>query len=144
MQLNKKKALAARALAVGKNRVVFNIHRLEEVKDAITKQDIHDLVKSGAIMVREVTGRRKIQARGRRRIGSIRMKVKNRKAKYIILTRKLRGYVKELKKHGTLSKEEFTNIRKEIRAKNFRSKSHMKERLELLDKQKKEKKEKKK
>ncbi len=56
MQLNKKKELASRVLGVGKKRIIFNKEALEEVKDALTKQDIRDLVKSGSIFVKEISG----------------------------------------------------------------------------------------
>ncbi len=137
MQLNKKRNLAARTLNVGKNRILFNQNRLDEIKDAITKQDVRDLVSSGAISIREVHGRKKNRAGGRRRIGSIKIKVRNRKSNYIVLVRKLRSYIGEIKKHGTISKNEYAKLRKEIRAKIFRSKSHMKERVELLMKERK-------
>ena len=60
MNLGKKKQLAARTLGVGKSRVHFVNENLNEIKEAITKQDIRDLVSSGAIKVKEVKGRRKV------------------------------------------------------------------------------------
>ena len=46
MKLEGKKDLVARTLGVGKGRIVFNVQRLEEIKQAITKQDIKDLVQA--------------------------------------------------------------------------------------------------
>ena len=43
------------------------------------------------------------------------------------MTRKLRGYVNEMKKQGKISKEEADKIRKKIRNKVFKSKAHLKE-----------------
>ena len=54
MNLRKKKILAAKALKVGKERIIFLKPRLEEIKEAITKQDIKDLYKEGAIKIKEV------------------------------------------------------------------------------------------
>ena len=59
MNLRKKKELAARILKVGKERIIFSQQRLNEIKEAITKQDIRDLKRDGAITVREISGRRK-------------------------------------------------------------------------------------
>ena len=59
MNLGKKKMLASRTLKVGKERIVFVKGRLEEIKDAITKQDIRDLNKEGAILIKDVKGRKK-------------------------------------------------------------------------------------
>jgi len=135
MQLNKKKELAARTLGVGKARIMFNASRLNEVKDAITKQDIRDLVSAGAIVIQDVHGRRRNMPGKRRRAGSIKRKVGNRKGDYIILTRKLRFYAAMLKKQGSITGEEYLKLRKEIKSKNFRSKSHMKERVDLMVKE---------
>ena len=54
MNLAKKKSLAARVFGVGKSRVVFAKSRLNEIKEAITKQDIRDLKKDGAITILEI------------------------------------------------------------------------------------------
>src|SRR3989344_5480011 len=100
MKLENKRALAARTLKVGKNRVIFNSQRLSEIKEAITKQDIKDLVSSGVIRIKDKKGKRKIQKRKtRRRSGSIKKKVNKSKREYIILTRKLRAHLKKLKEN---------------------------------------------
>lgn len=128
MNLGKKKALASRTLNVGKGRIVFIKERLEEIKEAITKQDIRDLKQEGAIVVKEIKGRKKVKKRKRRRgLGKIKKKVNTRKRNYVIMTRKLRAYVKALLNQGEVSKEEVKNIRKKIRNKDFRSKAHLKE-----------------
>ena len=78
MQLNKKKELAARTLKVGKGRIVFNKERLSDIKEAITKQDIRELLRDKAIIITAIQGRRKIVKRKtRRRAGSIKKKVKS-------------------------------------------------------------------
>ena len=127
MNLSKKKELAARTLRVGKERIVFVKSRLEEVKEAITKQDIRDLRKDKAILIKEILGRKKKKRKKKRSVGNIRKKVKTRKKDYVTLTRKLRDYVRELKKQGKLSLKEVKEIRKRIRNKNFRSKAHLRE-----------------
>lgn len=128
MNLKKKKALVVRTLKVGKERIIFSKSRLNEIKEAITKQDIRDLQRDGAIIIKEIKGRRKIKKRKRKRSpGKIKKKVNKRKEEYIIMTRKLRKYVAEMKKQGKLSREEIAEIRKKIRNKKFRSKSHLKE-----------------
>lgn len=134
MKLEAKKELVARALKVGKNRIVFNTERLSELKEAITKQDIKDLKSSGAIHIKEVAGRKtKKKRKTRRREGSIKKTVKNSKEKYVTLTRKLRTYISYLKKTGQISPEKVSEIRKEIRASAFRSLANMKERIAQAD-----------
>ena len=130
MKLEKKKALAARTLNVGMNRIAFNTARLSEIKEAITKQDIKDLHNSGAIIIKHKIGRRTVQKRkGRRRAGSVRQKVKTRKADYVKRTRKLRAYLKNLKEKGKISREEFLTLRKEIRTSAFKNLPSLKERM---------------
>jgi len=130
MKLERKKEFAAKTLGVGKGRITFNKERLSEIKEAITKQDIRDLLKDEAIAIKEITGRRtKKKRRTRRRAGSIKKKAVSSKQKYVILTRKLRAYLSELRKHGTISDEQFKQLRKEIRTGEFRSKTHLKERI---------------
>ncbi len=127
MNLSKKKSLAIRTLKVGKKRIVFLQPRLDEIKEAITKQDIRDLQKEGAILIKEIKGKKKVEKKNNRSPGNIRKKMNKRKQKYVIMTRKLRKYVAEMKKQGRLSKEEVIDIRKKIRNKIFRSKAHLKE-----------------
>ncbi|MBR9701557.1 hypothetical protein GOV13_01405 [Candidatus Pacearchaeota archaeon] len=135
MNLKKKKDLAARTLKVGKGRVMFVDSRLEDIKEALTKQDVRDLKEDGAIVVKEIKGRRKVDKRKNKRgPGKIKKKVKTRKQDYVIMTRKLRRYVAEMKKQGLLSPEEIKDIRNKIRNKIFRSKAHLKQYIEGLRK----------
>ena len=127
MNLGKKTALAARTLKVGKGRIVFVKSRLNEIKEAITKQDIRDLKKEGAIIVKEIKGRRKVVKINSRSPGNIRKKVNVRKKLYVIITKKLRKYIAELRKRGEISDKDFKEIRKKIRNKEFKSIAHLKE-----------------
>jgi large subunit ribosomal protein L19e len=129
MNLEKKKMLAAKVLKVGKKRIIFIEPRLEEIKEAITRQDIRDLHNDGAIIIREITGRRSVKRTPSRSAGNIRKKIKKRKRDYMNMTRKLRGYVAELKNQKKLTSEEITELRKKIRNKEFRGKAHLKEHI---------------
>lgn len=130
MNLKKKKQLAANTLGIGKDRIVFNLFRLDEIKEAITKQDMRDLFASGAISLKEIKGRRRIlNSKSRRRAGSIKMKPKNSKRGYVVLTRALRRYISELKGQGKISKEKYDEMRREIKNHSYKNKSHLKERL---------------
>lgn len=130
MNLSKKKELAKRVFNVGKERIVFVKSRLDDIKEAITKQDMRDLKTDKAIIIKEIKGRKKAKKKKRRSTGNIRKKVNRRKKDYVILTRKLRKYVAEMKKQGKISGEEATEIRKRIRNRAFRSKAHLKSYLE--------------
>jgi len=133
MNLAKKKALAAKVLKVGKDRVIFTRESLAEIKEAITRMDILDLHKSGAIRIREIKGRKKIVKRkNRRRVGKVKKQVNTRKAEYVIITRKLRKLVRGAVRSGVVDKEQNREIRKEIRARAFKNKRQLKARLEEL------------
>ncbi len=131
MQLAKKKELAAKVLKVGKGRIIFAEGRLNEIKEAISRMDILDLHKGGAISIREIKGRKKIiKRKNRRRVGKIKQNVNTRKAEYVIITRKLRTYVRGLFRTGKINAEEKREIRKQIRSRKFRNKRQLKEHLE--------------
>jgi len=133
MQLTKKKNLAAKVLKVGRNRIIFAKEHLAEIKEAITRMDILDLYKSGAIQIREIKGRKKVVKRkNRRRVGKVKNKVNNRKAEYVIITRKLRKFVRGLVRTGAIDKEKNREVRRQIRARKFKSKRHLKENLKEL------------
>jgi len=133
MNLGKKTNLAARTLKVGKDRITFIKSKLNEIKEAITKQDIRDLQKEGAIVVKEVSGRKKnLKRKPKRSTGNVRKKVNKRKQEYVIMTRKLRKYAAEMKNQGRLSKEEVVEIRKRIRNRSYKSKAHLKRYIEEL------------
>ncbi len=130
MKLDKKKILASKALDVGAKRIQFDINRLDEIKEAITRQDIKDLHSSGAIKIKEIKGRRKAVKRKRRRIGKVKLKVNKRKQEYVKITRKLRAYIKELKSQGKIDNVKFKDLRKSIRNSEFNSKRNLKETLQ--------------
>jgi len=127
MNLGKKKALAKRSFGMGEKRIVFVESRLEDIKDAITKQDMRDLREDSAIIIRGIGGRKKIKNKTKKSQGNTRINVNTRKKDYMAATRKLRKYVAEMVKRGNLVKEEALDVRKKIRNKVFRSQAHLKE-----------------
>jgi len=135
MNLKKKKAFAAKVLGVGKDRIIFNNERLEDIKEALTRNDIKDLFNEKAILIKAKKGKKKVVKRKtRRRAGSIRKKVKAKKRAYILKARNLRSYIKQLKKQGKITREQYYKLRQEIRASLFKDKSHLKERIKLFNK----------
>lgn len=132
MKLDKKKALAAKVFGVGKSRVLFVEPRLAEIKEAITKEDIKALHQEGAILIKEIGGRKKVVRRKRRLQGNIKVHVNKRKQEYVKLTRKLRTYVADLQKSKVLSADEVKSIRKKIKNKEFKSKTQLKDYVQTL------------
>jgi len=130
MNLRNKKLLAAKTLGVGKKRIIFTNEGLPEIKEAITKQDIHTLHQEGIILIKPVKGRRKVEHRKRRGPGKIKKTINYRKQNYVKITRKLRKYLKELISRGEIDKKLYYELRKKIKMSSFRSKAHMKESIE--------------
>ncbi len=127
MNLRAKKQLAANTLGVGKERILFVNERIEEIKEALTKEDIRQLKEDGAIIVKEIKGRKKvIKKKKKRGPGNIRKNVNRRKKDYVIMTRKLRKIVADRKRKGELVENEVKDLRKKIRNKMFRSEAHLK------------------
>lgn len=122
MNLRSKKELAVRTLKVGKARIAFVESRKDEIKEAITKQDIRDLVAEGAIIIKDVKGRKKIEKRGRRSTGNIRKVINKRKKEYVIITRKLRNYANIMASKMQIVKEDLKKIRKKIKNREFKNK----------------------
>ncbi|MEM4640982.1 MAG: 50S ribosomal protein L19e [Candidatus Pacearchaeota archaeon] len=120
--LRSQRRMAAQILKVGINRVWFDPERLQEIKEAVTKQDIIDLIKDKAIKKKPAKGRKKRahkrrverKRKGRRRGKGKRKKtVKKRKQNYVKKIRKLRRYLKELKK--VLPKEEYRKLKRWVK-----------------------------
>jgi large subunit ribosomal protein L19e len=133
MNLSNKKALASKVLKVGKGRIVFTEENLNEIKEAITRQDILELYNSKAIQIREIRGRKtRIKRKHRRGKGKIKKTINTRKRDYVNLTRKLRVFAKHLSKTEKIDGEKFRRIRKMIKAKKFKSKRHLNETLEEI------------
>jgi large subunit ribosomal protein L19e len=128
MNLNNKKALAAKALKVGKGRLQFKIENLSEIKEAITRQDIKQLKDEGIISIKPIKGRKtNVKRKHRRGPGKIKMKVNKRKQEYVKITRKLREYAMSLRDRGVLQRDLYKKIRNKIRMREFKSKANMKD-----------------
>lgn len=130
--LANKKQLAAKTLKVGKNRIQFhdNGNNFAEIKEAITKQDIRELHAEGIIAIKPIRGRKIIKRRKTKRgPGKIKRTINNRKQTYVKLTRKLRAYLKELRRIGVIESSVYSELRKKIRMREFKSKAHLKEYL---------------
>ncbi|MEN7982005.1 MAG: 50S ribosomal protein L19e [Nanoarchaeota archaeon] len=135
MNLRTKKTLASSALKVGRERVVFLKSRIDEIKEAITKQDIRDLKQEGAILVKDIGGRKKnVKRKNKRGTGKIKKKVNTRKQDYVIMTRKLRKIVAGKKVLGEIDRAETKDIRNKIRNRVFKSGAHLKKYIMELKK----------
>lgn len=126
MNLRNKKKLMARVLKVGANKIRLNSGMKEEIKEAITRQDMRDLMKEKIISLREGKGRKsKIKSSGRRGFGSVKRHKKGRY--YVKITRKLRNYLKSLREKNKIGREEYHVLRKKIKAGIFKDLNHLRQ-----------------
>ena len=109
--------MAAKVLNIGKNKIWFIPGRINEIKEAITQQDIVDLIKDKAIKRKPHLGQKrragrinlKRKKKGRRRgPGHIKKVIKKRD--YIHRIRKLRSFLKSLKNTNKMNSEECRKI----------------------------------
>jgi ribosomal protein L19E len=126
MNLRRKKKLISRTLGVGVRRIKLDSDMRDEIKEAITRQDIKDLKKENIIKIKEKKGRKtKKKRKTKRRKGSIKKSLRRRKKEYVNITRKLREHIKNLKNKGELNKEKYNDLRKKIKSRYFKDFAHL-------------------
>ncbi len=142
MKLGSQKRLAAQLLKCGERRVWFDSARLQEVKEAITKNDLRRLIKDLAIQKHQEHGVSRSRARHRegqkrkgRRQGAgahegskfARLPAKRR---WINKIRAQRSFLKELKTKKIIDTTTFRSLYRKSKGGFFRSRRHMKLYLE--------------
>lgn len=142
MKLGVQKRLAASILKSSPKRVWFDEDRLNDIKEAITKQDLKGLISEGAIRLKPVKsisrGRsRKIKtqkAKGLRKgSGSRKGAMKARapkKEKWMNKIRVQRRFLKSLRAHGYLDRSTYQQLYLKSKGGFFRSERHIKIYLE--------------
>ena len=121
------KELAAKVLGVGTGRILFDNMRLQDIVQAITREDIRDLAKEGAIKIRPIQGKRKLEKRKKRGVGSRRQIPSTKKQDYVKKIRKMRRYLLKLKQDKQISSKEHDYARRLAKAGQFKSKRHLEE-----------------
>ena len=66
VNLRKKRELIARILGLGLNRVRFEPDKLEDVGDAITREDMRSLIKNGTVWTVKEKGTSRARAEAKR------------------------------------------------------------------------------
>ncbi len=135
--LKSQRRMAAEVMDVGKNRVWIDPEQEEKVEEAITRQDIRNLVESGAIRKREQEGtsnarakqNKKQKKKGRRKgHGSRKGKQtarKDSKQEWMEKIRAIRKRLKEMKQEGELEQEEYRKLYDMAKGGFFRDRKHL-------------------
>jgi len=137
MKLDTQKRLAAGILKVGKARVWFDDQRLEEIKEAITREDMRGLIKGKAIQKKPLVGvsrararKRKLQRSKGRQAGPGSRKGKkgarlSSKKRWMMKVRAQRGLLKTLKEKDLLNQGIYRKIYLKVKGGFFRSRRHI-------------------
>ena len=138
MKLSSQRRLAAQVLGVGINRVWFDKFKLPEIKEAITKVDIKNLISKGLIKARLIKGISKFRVRkiklqkrkGRRKgVGSKKGTKGARVPKkrfWITKVRLQRSFIKKLKLKKRIAQDIYKKLYRMIKGNFFRSERHIK------------------
>ena len=120
--LSAQKRMASDILDVGKNRVWFNPDRQGDIADAITREDVRELVEEGAITAKDKKGNSRGRARERKEkqayghqkgAGSRKGKAgarQNEKENWTSRIRAQRKKLRELRDDGTLSTSQYRDL----------------------------------
>lgn len=142
MNLATKKRIASDLIGAGPKRIWFDEDNLDEIKSALTRDDIRKLIAKGIIRAKQKTsvsrGRfRKAlkQKRKGKRQGAGNRKGKatarlSRKESWVIKIRSQREFIKELFDRKSVTNETYTLLRKKAKSGLFRNKRHIKLYLE--------------
>ena len=139
MKAEKAKIIASQLLKVGKNKIWIDPEEADSIKEAITKDDIRELMKNNTVKEvkksRQSRGRaRKIKSKkkaGRRKGQGSRKGTKDarnrRKARWISNVRAQRALLKELKEKQPEKVKEigYRKLYRMIKGGYFRSKAHL-------------------
>ena len=118
--------LAADILNVGERRIRFDPDKISDVKNAMTRIDVVDLIKNKVITVLPVKGRKKKEKKRKRGAGSRKGKPKGKqKEAWMTRIRTQRALLKKLISSEVLKKEIKRYIYLKIKGGAFRSKRAM-------------------
>jgi large subunit ribosomal protein L19e len=138
VDLKLQKRLASEIMDVGIGRVYIDPERLEDVKQAITRQDIRSLIRDGAIKKRLVKGSSKGRIRkrlaqrrkGRQKGPGHRKGTENarfpKKKRWMGKVRAQRKFLKLMREKQMLSSSEYRKLYLRVKGGFFRSVAHLK------------------
>jgi len=138
MNLRNQKRISSQIMGVGKKRVWFDPDRMPEIKEAITKADLHSLIKDHAIQERPENGhskgrtrKNKAQKKKGRQKGQGHRKGKQgarqpKKRAWINKIRQQRALLKRLMEKSMITTSTYHEMYKKAKGGFFRSVRHLK------------------
>ena len=142
MKVSNQKRMAADILKCGVHRVYINPLYIDEVANAVQKEDVRRLIDDEIISSRPIKGtsrsrariRAQQKAKGRRRGHGSRKGSKNvrqpRKRRWMMNSRAQRRMLKTLREGGVINRSQYRRYYLKAKGGNYRSVNHMKSQLE--------------
>jgi large subunit ribosomal protein L19e len=136
VNLKAKKRLAARVTGVGVHRIRFDTDHLDDIADAITRENIRSLITANTIKIKSFTGTSKGRAHEkkaqRNKRGTTQGSKQGRKGArvgkktvYVAKVRSLRRLLKIAKDRKDLTNPEFWALSKKVGGNTVRNKAHL-------------------
>ena len=143
VNLKAKKRLASRVTGVGVHRIKFDTDHLDDVADAITRENIRSLITANTITIKSFTGTSKGRAHRkkaqRNKRGTTQGAKKGKKGArvgkkevYVAKVRSLRRLLKTAKDRKDLTNPEFWILYKKVGGNTVRNKAHLRTLMEEI------------
>lgn len=141
VNLKAKKRLASRVTGVGVHRIKFDSDHLDDVADAITRENIRSLITANTIQIRPFTGTSRGRAQDKKdqknKRGTKQGSKQGRKGArvgkkevYVAKVRSLRRLLKIAKDRKDLTNPEFWALYKKVGGNTVRNKAHLRQLME--------------
>jgi len=143
VNLKAKKRLVSRMVGVGVNRVWFDSQHLEDIADAITRENIRSLMTANSIQIKSIKG----TSRGRAKLKKIQRKKRGttagskqgkkgarigKKQLYVKRIRSLRYLLKVFKDRKEINNQQFWSLYKRVGGNTVRNKAHLRTLVEEI------------
>lgn len=136
VNLRAKKRLAARVTGVGVHRIKFDTDHLDDIADAITRENIRSLITANTIKIKSFTGTSRGRAQTKKsqknKRGTTQGSKQGRKGArvgkkevYVAKVRSLRRLLKIAKDRKDLTNPEFWSLYKKVGGNTVRNKAHL-------------------
>ena len=149
VNLKAKKRLAARVTGVGIHRIRFDTDHLDDIADAITRENIRSLITANTIKIKSFTGTSKGRAHDKKaqknKRGTTQGSKQGRKGArvgkkevYVAKVRALRRLLKIAKDRKDLTNTEFWALYKKVGGNTVRNKAHLRTLMEEIKEKRKD------
>jgi len=135
--LKSQRRMASEILDIGENRIWMDPEQKDQIEEAITRQDVKNLIEGGAIQKRDQEGtskgrskqkkkqKKKGQQKGHGKRKGKQTARKGDKEKWMEKIRAIRKRLKEMRDEGTVTQEEYQKLYDMAKGGFFRDKKHL-------------------